>query len=101
MMSEDLMTDDGHKLLAFTTGKNSIHIVSADGGIAGFGRLTVIGTNVIAVPLDWQDVLKEVMKNVFGLGDTSGQKSSCETTTTMSTGSGGTSMSTHTSCSAG
>ena len=66
MMSEDLMTDDGHKLLAFTTGMDSIHIVSADGTLAGFDGLTVIGTNVTAVALDWKDVVSKLIGNLLG-----------------------------------
>ncbi|MGH3298424.1 MAG: hypothetical protein ACRDP7_42205 [Trebonia sp.] len=88
MMSEDLTTDEGDKLLAFTTSPNLIHVIPADGKIAGFAGFTVTGTNVTAVPLDWKGTLAKVMKNVFGLGDGGGEKLNCETHVIVHVGTG-------------
>jgi hypothetical protein len=94
-IAEGLQTDSGAKLLAFTTGTDIVHVVSADGALQAFGGLTVIGPNVTTIALDWKKMLKDMV--VGG-----GTKSSCTWTQTVVVEPGGkTTTTTTNTCTAG
>jgi hypothetical protein len=97
-IAEGLQTDSGAKLIAFTTGTDIVHVVSADGALKGFGGLTVIGPNVTTVAMNWKDILKKAFAAVGGGG---GLKLDCTQTSTVVVEGGKSTTTTTQHCTAG
>jgi hypothetical protein len=99
-------TDDGHKMLAIAVGTDTVHIVSADGSLEGFGGITVTGPGVTTVALSFSAIVEfaiktyEAVKGFFGGGGGGGGKKTCTTSTTVHTDAGGSTTTTTTTCTA-
>jgi hypothetical protein len=97
----NLTTDDGVNLLASAVGTDSVHIVSADGSLEGFGGLTIIGPGVTTIGRDVGDWVRLALTLYHGLkgdggggGGGGGGNFKCTSTTTTTVSSDGKSTST-------